>query len=223
MERRLTLLVAGTFRVLLYLHSHLALTSYNHPALILILPIAKFLSWCVKSASHTQLLVSFSTVSFFLSPRMSHSGSHTPTNNPTISNTIINPQSTVSRPQILDDVPSAELLIEDLGRPPVTPPSLEPPIAESSSKRRSASESSTEKPMAKRIRRESPETQSRASRHDSSSSEMQVEMVVEKAKSSQASNPTPPKKKRTRTLTTPQQFAVLQALLAKVSFFIEPP
>jgi hypothetical protein len=42
---------------------------------------------------------------------------------------IINPQSTASRPQILDDVPSAELLIEDLGRPPVTPPSLEPPIA----------------------------------------------------------------------------------------------
>ena len=148
---------------------------------------------------------------------MSHSGSHTPTNNPTIPN-IINPQSSASRPQILDDIRSAEHLIEDLARPPVTSPSLEPQIAETSSKRRTASESSTEKPMAKRIRRESPESQGRASRHNSSSSDMQDEMVVEKAKRAEplASTTTPPKKKRTRTLTTPQQFAVLQALLAKV-------
>ena len=76
--------------------------------------------------------------------------------------------------------------------------------------------------MAKRIRRESPETQDRASRHDSSSSEMQDDVESAKRPEPQASNPTPPKKKRTRTLTTPQQFAVLQALLAKVSFSIEP-
>ena len=153
---------------------------------------------------------------------MSHSGSHTPTNNPTISN-IIDSQSTASRPQTLDDIRSDERLIEDRGRP-VTPPSLEPQIAESSSKRRTASESSTEKPMAKRIRRESPETQGRASRHNSSSSDLQDDMVVEKAKRPEplASTTTPPKKKRTRTLTTPQQSAVLHALLAKVSFSIDP-
>ena len=77
--------------------------------------------------------------------------------------------------------------------------------------------------MAKRIRRESPEPQDQASRHDSSSSDLQDEsdeMVEEKAKrpEPQTSSTTTPKKKRTRTLTTPQQFAVLQALLAKVSF-----
>ena len=76
--------------------------------------------------------------------------------------------------------------------------------------------------MAKRIRRESPETQGR--RHSLSSSDLQDEMVVEKAKRPEplASTTTPPKKKRTRTLTTPQQFAVLQALLAKVLFSIDP-
>jgi hypothetical protein len=81
--------------------------------------------------------------------------------------------------------------------------------------------------MAKRIRRESPGPQSRASRHDSSSSDLQDEsdeMVEEKGKRTEplASTTTTPKKKRTRTLTTPQQFAVLQALLAKVSFSIDP-
>jgi hypothetical protein len=157
---------------------------------------------------------------------MSHSGSHTPTNNPTTSN-INNPPSSASRAQILDDTPSAEHLIEDLARPQITPSSLEPLIAESSSKRRTASQSSTEKHMAKRIRRVSPETRHRASRHNSSSSDLQDEsdeMVEEKGKRQEplASATTSPKKKRTRTLTTPQQFAVLQALLAKVNYSIDP-
>ena len=76
--------------------------------------------------------------------------------------------------------------------------------------------------MAKRIRRESPEIQDRPSRHNSSSSDLQDEsdeMVEEKGKRTEPLASTTPKKKRTRTLTTPQQFAVLQALLAKVSFF----
>ena len=81
--------------------------------------------------------------------------------------------------------------------------------------------------MAKRIRQESPETQERASRHNSSSFDLQDEsdgMVEEKGKrpAPLTSTMVPPKKNRTRTLTTPQHFAVLQALLAKVSFFIDP-
>ena len=158
----------------------------------------------------------------FLPPRMSHSGSRSPTNNPAISNIIKSPQSTASRPQIIDDTQPAHLF-QDRGRQlPVTPP-LEPQIAESSTKRHTAPESSTDKPMAKRIRRESPETRGRASHHKPSSSfDSQDEMVLEQAKRPEPPTTTPPKKKRTRTLTTPQQSAVLHALLAKVSFFIDP-
>ncbi|KAF8811317.1 hypothetical protein BYT27DRAFT_7221647 [Phlegmacium glaucopus] len=151
---------------------------------------------------------------------MSHSGSHTPTHNPAISNIVNSPQSTTSRPQILDDTPS-ERPFEDRGRPPVTPSSLEPQIAESSTRRRPGPESSTEKPMAKRIRRESPQTRGRADRRRSGSpSDSQTEMAVEKVERPEPLAPTPtsPKKKRTRTLTTPQQSAVLHALLAKSRF-----
>ena len=160
----------------------------------------------------------------FSSARMSHSGSRTPPHNPAISNVINSPHSTTSRPPLLDDLPS-EHLSEDHGRPLVTPPSFEPQIAEPGSRRRAAPESSTDKPMAKRIRRESPEIRSRASRRSSSSaSYSQDEMVAEKVKRPEplVPTPTPPKKKRTRTLTTPHQSAVLHALLAKVSFFIGP-
>jgi hypothetical protein len=155
---------------------------------------------------------------------MSHSGSHTPTNNPAISNIITSPQSSASRPQALDDTHSAPPS-EHRGRPPVTPPALEPQIAESSSKRpTTAPDSSTDKPMAKRIRRDSPEPRGRPTRHKSSSSfDSQDEMLAEKVKRPEPLAPTttPPKKKRTRTLTTPQQSAVLHALLAKVSFPID--
>ena len=152
---------------------------------------------------------------------MSHSGSRTPTHNPVTSNIINSPQSTTTRPQNIDEIPS-EHPSENRSRPPVTPPSLEPQIAESSSRRRTASESPTDKPMAKRIRRESPELRDRASFHgSSSSSDSQSEKVVEKIKRPEplasTTTTTPPKKKRTRTLTTPQQSAVLHALLAKVS------
>jgi hypothetical protein len=156
---------------------------------------------------------------------MSHSGSHTPTHNPDIPNIINSPQSTTSRPQILDDI-SSDRPFEDRSRQPATSPSLEPQIAESSTRRRTtAPESSTEKTMAKRIRRESSETRGRARRHRSSSSyDSQDEMSVEKVEKPEPLAPitTPPKKKRTRTLTTPQQSAVLHALLAKVSFPIDP-
>lgn len=76
--------------------------------------------------------------------------------------------------------------------------------------------------MAKRVRRESPFHRARVESHSSPESDSQDdmadnEMEVGKANRQETLPPSaPPKKKRTRTLTTPHQSAVLHALLAQV-------
>jgi hypothetical protein len=101
-----------------------------------------------------------------------------------------------------------------------------PELPESSRRRQliRPAEDSTEEPMAKRIRRMSPEFQSRADSHSSPSSEdSQDDMADNEMDVAKLNRPeplpttsAPPKKKRTRTLTTPHQSAVLHALLAQV-------
>ena len=107
------LVARGTFRVLLYLHWLYSSIASCNRNINFSLVFPDVLS-----------LINRSIVGFFLyrilSARMSNSGSRTPTHNPVIPNIIKSPQSTTSRPQILDDTPS-ERLFEDRGRP-VTPP-----------------------------------------------------------------------------------------------------
>ena len=75
--------------------------------------------------------------------------------------------------------------------------------------------------MAKRIRRVSPETreshssQGSDSQDDMADNEMDLRRHVDRPEPLPSTS-APPKKKRTRTLTTPHQSAVLHALLAQV-------
>lgn len=73
-------------------------------------------------------------------------------------------------------------------------------------------------PMAKRMRRQSPEDTSRSQSSDSQSGMADTEEPEGMSPYSETSPPpvAPLKKKRTRTLTTPHQSAVLHALLAQV-------
>lgn len=102
---------------------------------------------------------------------------------------------------------------------------IEDPLSSASSasprtRRRPASSDAPDERMSKRMRRPSPQPKSRSR---ASSSESQGGMAdTEEAEPSHHSQRTPPptnpqKKKRTRTLTTPHQSAVLHALLAQVS------
>ncbi|KIK04508.1 hypothetical protein K443DRAFT_130851 [Laccaria amethystina LaAM-08-1] len=86
-------------------------------------------------------------------------------------------------------------------------------------------DSPLEGPMAKRYRRESPEAKSRPDARSSPSSDSQDgmadnEMDFKRGERTEPLPPSasPPKKKRTRTLTTPHQSAVLHALLAQSRF-----
>ncbi|PPQ97463.1 hypothetical protein CVT26_002811 [Gymnopilus dilepis] len=163
---------------------------------------------------------------------MSKSRSPSPTHNlpPPTNITHYSLSSTTSRPQPLS-------LEEDQSRRPVTleyrqpltvrlsPPPPEPQVAESSTshRRRRSAEASRDEPMAKRIRRESPETRGNAESHSSPSSDSQDDMADNETDSGKGQTaaplpPAPPKKKRTRTLTTPHQSAVLHALLAQSRF-----
>ncbi|KAF9039226.1 hypothetical protein BJ165DRAFT_1531318 [Panaeolus papilionaceus] len=80
--------------------------------------------------------------------------------------------------------------------------------------------------MAKRMRRPSPELRARPDDHSSPSSDSQDDMADTEleARTPDRADPQPPsttalpKKKRTRTLTTPHQSAVLHALLAQSRF-----
>ncbi|KAF8884663.1 hypothetical protein BD779DRAFT_1674041 [Infundibulicybe gibba] len=79
--------------------------------------------------------------------------------------------------------------------------------------------------MTKRIRRQSPEVRGRSRIHSSPSSDSQdgmadTEQDIRRSQKSETlqSSTVPPKKKRTRTLTTPHQSAVLHELLAKSRF-----
>ncbi|KAJ7457354.1 hypothetical protein FB451DRAFT_593441 [Mycena latifolia] len=75
-------------------------------------------------------------------------------------------------------------------------------------------------PMAKRMRRQSPEDTSRSRSSDSQSGMADTEEPESRSPYSETSPPSvaPLKKKRTRTLTTPHQSAVLHALLAQSRF-----
>lgn len=75
-------------------------------------------------------------------------------------------------------------------------------------------------PMAKRMRRQSPEDTSRSHSSDSQSGMADTDEPEGMSPYSETSPPpvAPLKKKRTRTLTTPHQSAVLHALLAQVRF-----
>ncbi|KAJ7102731.1 hypothetical protein C8R44DRAFT_746716 [Mycena epipterygia] len=75
-------------------------------------------------------------------------------------------------------------------------------------------------PMAKRMRRQSPEDTSRSQSSDSQSGMADTEEPEAMSPYSETSPPSvaPLKKKRTRTLTTPHQSAVLHALLAQSRF-----
>ncbi|KAF8912318.1 hypothetical protein CPB85DRAFT_1302451 [Mucidula mucida] len=103
---------------------------------------------------------------------------------------------------------------------------IEDPLSSASSasprtRRRPASSDAPDERMSKRMRRPSPQPKSRSR---ASSSESQGGMAdTEEAEPSHHSQRTPPptnpqKKKRTRTLTTPHQSAVLHALLAQSRF-----
>jgi hypothetical protein len=80
-------------------------------------------------------------------------------------------------------------------------------------------------PMAKRMRRQSPEDTSRSQSSDSQSGMADTEEPEGMSPYSETSPPSvaPLKKKRTRTLTTPHQSAVLHALLAQVRYASFPP
>ncbi|KAJ7641777.1 hypothetical protein FB45DRAFT_900990 [Roridomyces roridus] len=75
-------------------------------------------------------------------------------------------------------------------------------------------------PMAKRMRRQSPENDTRSLSSDSQSGMADTEEAEATSPYSETSPPAvaPLKKKRTRTLTTPHQSAVLHALLAQSRF-----
>ncbi|KAF8151532.1 hypothetical protein B0H34DRAFT_784715 [Crassisporium funariophilum] len=167
---------------------------------------------------------------------MSQSRSPTPTHNLSTTNIAKSPVPTTSRPQNLDENHSENSTPTGERRRPLTlrlssPPSLlEPQVAESSSRRRSSlirpAESLTEEHMAKRVRRDLiSEARGKPERHSSPSSDSQDDMAdnemdVGNADRQEPHPPatSPPKKKRTRTLTTPHQSAVLHALLAQSRF-----
>ncbi|TFK38569.1 hypothetical protein BDQ12DRAFT_116601 [Crucibulum laeve] len=164
---------------------------------------------------------------------MSKSRSSTPTPNLTFTNTTPSPASTTSRTHTHDQDTSVQPSVQPsedrpqplASRPPHTH-SFDSPthttVGHSSHLVRPA-ESSSSEPMAKRFRRESLE--SRGNIRSSPSSDSQDDMADNETDSGKTERavPLPPttapvKKKRTRTLTTPHQSAVLHALLAQSRF-----
>lgn len=103
-----------------------------------------------------------------------------------------------------------------------------PPTVDESStrRRRRIAEELSEEPLAKRIRTESPSVSHMSKNQSSPESDSQADMADNEMEvkatdaNDQAPPAPPPKKKRTRTLTTPHQSAVLHALLAQVSCFV---
>jgi hypothetical protein len=165
---------------------------------------------------------------------MSKSRSPSPTNNlSSPPNITSSPVSTTSRPRTIEEHPTelptstagghrGHPLIVHLWSPP--PRGTPEP---SSSKRPSShliqSAEVSPEPMAKRIRRASPKARDRPESHSSPASDSQEEMDSGNLGDRPGPLPptsAPPKKKRTRTLTTPHQSAVLHALLAQVCRFI---
>ena len=163
-------------------------------------------------------------LSFITSYWMSASGSATPTNTnrpPSSSSD----QPTISRPH--ESSPTFQSLVgerEEISTQLRSTPTHSP-IQQPSSARRRLTDSPPSAPMAKRLRKDSPQA-----KHDSPSSDSQggmddtEDLPTMQTHHSEMSTPpaTAPKKKRTRTLTTPAQSAVLHALLAKVRFNSQP-
>ncbi|KIM44009.1 hypothetical protein M413DRAFT_17888 [Hebeloma cylindrosporum] len=165
---------------------------------------------------------------------MSKSRSPSPTHNLSspLNNSRNSPESTTSRPKLIEEHPTEPLLASDDRVQPITVSLSSPPPGEtsepSSSKRPSShivqsAEGSPKEPMAKRIRRASPETReshsspASDSQDDMADNEMDVGRLVDRPEPLPPTS-APPKKKRTRTLTTPHQSAVLHALLAQSRF-----
>ena len=162
---------------------------------------------------------------------MSKSRSPSPTHNFSSPPNIVNsPESTTSRPTLIEEQSTEPALASDHRAQPITVLLPSPPPREipepSSSKRPSShlvqsAEGSPKEPMAKRIRRASPETReshsspASDSQDDMADNEMDVGRLVDRPEPLPSTS-APPKKKRTRTLTTPHQSAVLHALLAQV-------
>lgn len=167
---------------------------------------------------------------------MSKSRSNSPTLNIERPPTSIPPEpvtATTSRRQTHENPPPVHFLPvgerdeESSLRPTLihSPPSPPQPIASGSRTRRASDSSPTDQPMAKRLRRESPLPRTRARRGSRSSPSTDSQGgMADSEDGSRSLNPeklpaftSAPKKKRTRTLTTPHQSAVLHALLAQVS------
>lgn len=146
---------------------------------------------------------------------------------PTPTNYLSSSAPTSSRPHahsIQSSGRSAELFTP---RPTGSPQSLSPvPTGHASRTVRPAATPPDEQPMAKRFRRESPRPRGRMGARSSPSSDSQDDMADTEMDGGRT-QPTetlplavaPPKKKRTRTLTTPHQASVLHALLAQVHVF----
>ncbi|KAF8057476.1 hypothetical protein FPV67DRAFT_1430166 [Lyophyllum atratum] len=163
---------------------------------------------------------------------MSKSRSSTPTPPNTFSANITpSTQSTTSRTHSHEHTPSASNLggaprftsrsTHTLSLPPLSPrPSHRTPRLV-----RRAESPVADQPMAKRFRKESPQTLGRPVDKSSPSCDSQDDMADTEMDARQKEDPEtpapavpPPKKKRTRTLTTPHQSAVLHALLAQSRF-----
>lgn len=165
---------------------------------------------------------------------MSKSQSPTPTPTPSTTTLPINPlshsESTPSRLYPHENSPSVNTTTdrEQATLRPTDRPSFRSPIPESHPnqppRRRRSAESSPDQPMAKRLRKQSSDSRAPPPHRSSPSSDSQsgladTEMEGRRERDSEASPPptaAPVKKKRTRTLTTPHQSAVLHALLAQV-------
>ncbi|KAF8962906.1 hypothetical protein BDZ97DRAFT_1905083 [Flammula alnicola] len=158
---------------------------------------------------------------------MTNSRSPSPSLNLSTTNLSNFPDSTNLRPQPLEERTPEQPTDEytELLTVHLSPPSADPQLAESSSSRRPLvrpAGDSSEEPMAKRIRRMTPEARDS---HSSPSSDSQDDMADNEMDVGKVDRPeplpttsAPPKKKRTRTLTTPHQSAVLHALLAQSRF-----
>ncbi|RDB21695.1 Homeobox protein OTX1 [Hypsizygus marmoreus] len=163
---------------------------------------------------------------------MSKSRSATPTPNTISTNIAPSSESTTSRPQSYEHTPSVSIS-EGHQQPftlrPIHPHSLQPLSPETSrpaSRPTHRAESPVEPPMAKRFRRESPGPRDRPEGQPSSPSSDSQDDLADTEMDDRLNQPSetlapavpPPKKKRTRTLTTPHQSAVLHALLAQSRF-----
>ncbi|KAF9467490.1 hypothetical protein BDZ94DRAFT_1318492 [Collybia nuda] len=181
---------------------------------------------------HRRLIACFVLYCYWMSNSRSNSPTPTPSTFVPIN---ISPSSepTTSRTQPHENAPSTESSVPraELSTPRLTghSPFLRSPSPVTtgpvSRTVRSAESPPDQEPMAKRFRRESPQPRGRMGARSSPSSDSQDDMADTEMDSGRSQPKetlplavAPPKKKRTRTLTTPHQAAVLHALLAQSRF-----